>query len=185
MANRKTCHHIVWVLLSLMEVGMGNQLIAQVEIGRAVLMQMLWKVPIEIPHHLSTIDHEDQNYDKMLMQHPSFNRNQTWYLGRKRTPTLCWCSGCLCPCIVQSNNLHFYMQGLLFLPKEQKLLIQSCGCLSTRCTSGITTWNSNIKPLLNQEVFIDASLNAILSREKQFIVRQGVNINLENLTIMK
>ena len=72
-----------------MEVGEGNQLIAQVEIGHAVLMQMLSKVPIEIPHHLSVIDNEDRNYDQMLMQHPLFNRNQTWYLGRKRTGTPC------------------------------------------------------------------------------------------------
>ena len=85
-----------------MEVGEGDQLIAQVEIGHAVLMQMLSKVPIEIPHHLSVIDNEDRNYDQMLMQHPLFNRNQTWYLGRKRTGTPCRCSGCLHPRIAQS-----------------------------------------------------------------------------------
>ena len=47
MVNCKT--HIVWVLLNLMEVGEGNKLIAQVEIGHAALMQMLSKVLIEIP----------------------------------------------------------------------------------------------------------------------------------------
>ena len=59
MANRKTCHRIVWVLLYLMEVGEGNPLIAQVEIGHAALMQMLSNVSTEILHCLSTIDNED------------------------------------------------------------------------------------------------------------------------------
>ena len=43
--------------------------------------------------------------------------------------------------------------------------------------------SNNIKPILNQEILIDPSLNAILSREKESIERQGVNINPENLTI--
>ena len=105
-----------------MQVGKGNQLIAQVETGHAALIQMLSKVPTEIPHHLSTIDNEDRNYDQMLMQHPLFNRNQTCHLGCKPTGTPCRCSGCLHPRIVQSNDLHFYVQGLLFLPKEQKVV---------------------------------------------------------------
>ena len=50
-----------------MEVSEGNRLIAEALIGHAVLMQMLSKVPIKIPYHLSTIDNEDRNYDQMLM----------------------------------------------------------------------------------------------------------------------
>ena len=61
MADFKTCHHIVGVLLNLMQVGEGNQLIAQVETGQAVLMQMFSTVLTEMPHHLSTIDNEDRN----------------------------------------------------------------------------------------------------------------------------
>ena len=120
----------------------------------------------------------------MFMQHSLFNRNQIWYLNRKLIGTLCQCSGSLRPRIVQSNDLHFYVQGLLFLPKEQKVVDTKLRfCLSARCTNGITSSNSNIKPLLNQEVLIDPRLNAIPTREKESIVRQGVNINLENLTI--
>ena len=59
MTNRKTCHRIAWVLLYLMEVGEGNQLIAQVEIGQAALMPMLSNVSTEILHRLSTIHYED------------------------------------------------------------------------------------------------------------------------------
>ena len=152
-----------------MQVGEGNQLIAQVENGHVALMEMLSKVPTEIPHHLSTIDNEDQNYDQMLMQHPLFNRNQTWYLGRKPTGTPSRCSGCLRPRIVQSNDLHFYVQGLLFLTKEQKVVDTKLRfCLSERCTNGITSSNNNIKPLLNSEVLIDLRLNAISTREKEY-----------------
>ena len=111
------------------------------------------------------------------MQHPLFNKNQTWYLGRKPKGTPCWCSGCLNSRIVQSNDLHFYVQGLLFLPKEQKVVDTKLRfCLSARCTNGITSANNNIKPLLNQEVLIHSRLNAISAREKESIVRQGVNI---------
>ena len=104
MANCKTCHHIIWLLLNLMQVGEGNQLISQV-----------------MTEQISTIDNEDRNYDQMRQQHPLFNRNQTWYLEHNPTGTPCRCSGCLRPRIVQNNNLHFYVQGLRFLPKKQKV----------------------------------------------------------------
>ena len=113
----------------------------------------------------------------MFMQHSLFNRNQTWYLKRKLTVTPCRCSGCLRPRIVQSNDLHFYVQGLLFLPKEQKVVDTKLRfCLSAQCTNGITSSNSNIKPLLNQDVLIDPRLNAISTREKESVVRQRVNM---------
>ena len=60
-------------MLILIQVGEGNQLIAEVGIGHAALMQMLSKMPIEIPHHISTIDNEGRKYDQMLMQYPLFN----------------------------------------------------------------------------------------------------------------
>ena len=41
-----------------MQVGEGNHLIAQVEIGHAALMEMLSKVPTEIPHYLPAIDNK-------------------------------------------------------------------------------------------------------------------------------
>ena len=97
LANSKTCHHIVWVLLNIMEVGEGNQLIAQVETGHVVLMQILSKAPTEIPHHISTIYNEDQKYNQILIQHSLFNRNHVWHLERKPTGTSYRCSGCLHP----------------------------------------------------------------------------------------
>ena len=148
MANCKTCHHIIWVLLNLVQVGEGNQLIDQVEIGHTALMEMFSKVPTEIPHHLPTIHKEGPNYDQMLMQHPLFNRNQNWYLGRKPTGTPGQCSGCLRP--RKRKVLHFNVQGLLFHPKEEKVVDTKLWfCLSEQCTNGITSSINNIKPLLN------------------------------------
>ena len=113
------------------------------------------------------------------MQHPLFNRNQTWHLGHKPTGPPCHCSGCLPPRIVQSNDLHFYVQGHLSFSKEQEVVDTKLRfCLSARCNNGITSSNNSIKPLHNQEVLIDLPLNAISTREKESIVRQGVNINL-------
>ena len=129
MANHKTCHHIACLLLNLMQVGEENQLIAQLEIGHVALMQMLSKVPTEIPHHLSTIDNEDQNYDQMLMQHSWFNRTQTWYLGCKPAGTPCRCSSCLRPHKYSPKAMtYIYMcKGFCFFQRSKKLLIQSYG----------------------------------------------------------
>ena len=111
------------------------------------------------------------------MQHPL-------YLGRKPTGTPYRCSDCLCPHIVQSKGLHFYVQTLLFLPNEQKVVDTELRfCLTAGSTNGITSSNNNINPLLNKEVLIDPRLYAISTREKESIVRQGVHINLENLRI--
>ena len=130
-----------------MQVGEGNYLIAQVEIGHTALMQMLSKVPTEIPHYLPAIDNKDRNYDQILMQHSLFNRNQTWYLGRTLTGTPFRCSGCLCPRIVQSKDLHSYVQGFLFLPEEQNVVDTKLQfCLSAPCTNGMTSSNNDIKP---------------------------------------
>ena len=162
MANPKTCHHIVCMLLNLIENCEGNQLITHAEIEHATLMQMLSKAQLEIPHHLSTIDNESENYDQILMQHPLFNRNQTLCPGCKPVGTPRRCSGSLRPRIIQSSELHFYMQGLLFLSKEEKVVGTKLHfCLATRCTIGIASSNNNITPLLNQEVLVDPRLNAI------------------------
>ena len=131
---------------------------------------MLSKVSTEIPHHLSTIDNEDQNYDQLLMQHPLFNINQTWHLGHLPTEPPCQCSGCLPPRMVQSNDLHFYVQGHLSFSNEQEVVdIMLRFCLSARCNNGITSSNNSIKPLHNQEVLIYLPLNAISTREKKSI----------------
>ena len=58
-ANRRTCHHIVWPLLNLCNISKGTQLLAQVDIGRSVLENLILKVPDEVPGILTRI-HSDR-----------------------------------------------------------------------------------------------------------------------------
>ena len=116
---------------------------------------MLSKVSTEIPHYLSTIDNEDQNYDQLLMQHPLFNRNQTWHLRHMPTGPPCQCSGCLRPRMVQSNDLHFYVQGHLSFSKEQEVVdIMLRFCLSARCNNGIISSKTVSSPYIAKNFWL-------------------------------
>ena len=75
ISNRRTCHHIVWLLLNLCNISEENQLLAQVDIGRSVLQNLILKVPDEIPDSLTRID-SDRIYDDKLINHPLFQRDQ-------------------------------------------------------------------------------------------------------------
>ena len=113
-ANRRTCHHIVWPLLNLCNISEGTQLLAQVDIGRSVLENLILKAPDEIPDSLTRIHCDHTFYDK-LINHPPSQRDQMWYLGRKVPGSPCRCSGCLHPWCIQNNDLHLYVQGLRLL----------------------------------------------------------------------
>ena len=110
-ANRRTCHHIVWPLLNLCNISKGTQLLAQVDIGRSVLENVILKAPDEILDSLTRI-HCDHNFYDKLINHPPSQRNQMWYLGRKVSESACRCSGCLHRWCIQNNDLHLYVQGL-------------------------------------------------------------------------
>ena len=74
------------------------------------------------------------------------------------------------------------MQGILFLPKERKVVDTKLRVfLLTWCTNGITSSNNDIKPFLNQEVLVDPHLNAASTREKESLVRQDANNGVEVL----
>ena len=75
IANRRTCHHIVWSLLNLCHINDGTQLLAQVDISRSVLGNLILKVRHEIPDKLTRI-HLDQTYNDKLINHPPFQRDQ-------------------------------------------------------------------------------------------------------------
>ena len=130
--------------------------------------------------YISKLPKNKNNF--FLFQHLLFDKNQTLHLGRKSTGTPCLCSGCLIPPIVQSNHLHFYVQGILFLPKERKVVDTKLRVfLLTWCTNGITSSNNDIKPFLNQEILVDPHLNAASTREKESLVRQDANNGVEVL----
>ena len=74
-ANRRTCHHILWPLLNLCNISEGTQLLAQVEIGRRVLENLILKVSDEIPDSPMRI-HNDRTYNDKSISHPAFKRDQ-------------------------------------------------------------------------------------------------------------
>ena len=102
IANRRTCHHIVWTLLNLCNISEGNQLLAQVDIGRSVLENLILKVPDEIPGSLTRI-RIDRTYND---NHLPSRRDQMWYLGRKVSASPYLCSGCLHLQCIQNNDLY-------------------------------------------------------------------------------
>ena len=87
IANWRTCHHIVWSLLNLYNISEGNQLLADLEVGRSVLENLILKVPSKIRDSLTRI-HSDSNYSDKLINYLLFRRDHMWYLGRKMSGSL-------------------------------------------------------------------------------------------------
>ena len=70
IANRRTCHYIVWPLLNLCNISEGTQLLGQVDIGRNVLENLILKVPDEIPDSLTRIRSDRTYNDKLITMIP-------------------------------------------------------------------------------------------------------------------
>ena len=138
IANRRTCHHIVWPLLNLCSISEGTHLLAQFGIGRRGIENLILKVPDEIPGSLTRI-HSDRIFNDKLINHPPFQRDQMWYLGRRVSGSLCLCSGCLRPRCIQNNDLHLYVQGLLLLKKQRVVDTELRFCLSARSVNLISS----------------------------------------------
>ena len=165
IVNRITCEHIVWLLLDLCNISEGNQLLAQVDIGRTVLENLILKVPDEIPDSLTRI-HSDRTYDNKLINQPLFQRDQVGHLCRKVSGSPCCCSGCFHPRCIQNNDLHLNVQSL-FLLKEQRVVDTKLRfCLSARCVNGISSSYNNIRPLGNKSVLLNPQLERITAAEK-------------------
>ena len=164
IANRRTCHHIVWPLLNLCNISKGTQLLAQVDIGRSVLENLILKAPDEILDSLTRI-HCDHNFYDKLINHPPSQRNQMWYLGRKVSESACRCSGCLHPWCIQNNDLHLYVQGLRLLKEQRFIDTKLRFCLSARSINGISSSYNNIRQLGNKSVLRDPQREIIPSAE--------------------
>ena len=156
IANRRTCHHIVWPLLNLCNISEGTQLLAQVDIAtcdcnlhivtyNCQLAQVGSVIPDKIPDSLTRIL-SDRTYNDKLINHPPFQRDQMWYLGRKASGSLCLCSGCLHPRCIQNNDLQLYVQGLLLLKERRVVDTKLRFCLPARCVNGISSLYNN-RPL--------------------------------------
>ena len=177
IANWTTCHHIVWLLLNLCNISEGNQLLAEVDIGRSVLESLILKVPDEISDSLTRI-HSNCTYDDKLINHPLFQRDQMWYLGRKVSGSPCRCSGCLRPRCIQNNDLYLYVQGLLLLKEQCIVNTKLRFCLSARCANGISSSYNNVRPQGNKSVLLDPQLERTTATEKEKVIAEKFNIDM-------
>ena len=173
IANWRTCHHIVWLLLNLWNIIEGNQLLAQVDIGSSLLENLTLKVADEIPDSLTRI-REDRTYDDKLINHPLFQREQMWYLGRKVSGSPCCRSRCLRPRCIQNVDLHLYVQGLLLLKEQRVVDTKHIFCLSACYVNSISSSYNSIRPPGNKSVFPDPQLR-ITAAEKEKVTKEILN----------
>ena len=157
ITNRRTCHHIVQPLLNICNISQGTQLLAQVDIGRSVLENLILKVPDEIPDSLTTI-HIDRTYNYMLINYPPFQRDQMRHFGRKVSESPYFCSGCFHPRCIQNNDLQLYVQDLFLLKQQRVVGTKLSFCLSAGSVNVISRSYNNIRPLGNKSFFLTHNL---------------------------
>ena len=178
IANRRTCHHIVWPLLNLCNISEGNQPLAQADIGRSVLENLILKVPDETQDSL-TIIHSDRTYYDELIEHPPFQRDQMWYLNRNVSESPSRYSGWPHARCIQNNDLHLYVQGLLLLKEQLVVDTKLRFCLSACSVNGISSLYNNIRPLGKKSVLLDPQLEIITAAENEKVIAQKFRIDMD------
>ena len=167
-ANWRTCHHIVWPLLNLWNISERTQLLAQVYIGKECV---------------TTRIHSDRTYNDKLINHRPFQRDQMWYLGSKVSGSPCLCSGCLHPRYIQNNDLHMCVKDLLLLKQQSVVDTKLSFCLSAGSVNVISSSYNNIRPLGNKSVLLDPQLEIITAAEKEKVIAEKCNIDMDSLTV--
>ena len=117
------------------------------------------------PDSLTRI-HSDRTYNDKLINHPPFQRDQMWYLGRKVSGSSCLCSGCFHPWCIQNNDLHLCVKDLLLLNEQRAVDAKLRFCLSTGSVNVISSSYNNIRPLGNKSVLLDPQLEIITAEGK-------------------
>ena len=161
----------------------NDQLLAQTDISVSSFQRLLNQLPDRIPNALKIINDGVREYNQKLRDHEKFDLHQTWYVSRKNTrPSRC--SGCLQAKKIMPGDLHFYVQGLLYLEKDYKVVETKLRfCLTTSCTTNITSSFNNIRPLAGT-ILRDPSLNEISQAELDRIKDRGFNIeDIDSISI--
>ena len=133
-----------------------------------------------MPDSLTRI-HSDRTYDDRLINHPLFQRDQMWYLRRTVSGSPCRCSRCLRPRCIQNNDLHLYVQGLLL--KEQRVVDTKLRFCLSACSVNNISRSYNIRPRGNKSVFPDPQLERITAAEKEEVIAEKFNIDIDRLIV--
>ena len=185
--SRKTCHHIVWLFLNLFDISENDQLVAQTKIGALSFLRLANAMPAEIPTLLKTQRDADRRFSQKLKEHSKFSTSQTWYLSRKRTTKPARCSGCLKPRTIVTGYLHLYVDGLLYLEKDDRVVETKLRfCISSSCVRDIKSSLNNIRSIESDTVIqIDSALNGVTQAELNTIKANSIKVaNLENVQIL-
>ena len=178
---------IVWTLLNLFKIDESDQLLAQTNIGVAAFDRLVLSMPDIIPQELSQLRTNQRRFSEKLARHAKFNDPQIWYLARKSSTKPCRCSGCLLPRKILPGQLHFYVNGLLHVEKNDQVVETKLRfCLSRNCVTNICSRLNNVKSLTSDcLIFKDSSLNGLTPHELETIKDTALQIDdLENIPLL-
>ena len=125
-----------------------DKLLAQTDIGVSSFQRLLNQMPDSIPNALKIKNDGVREYNQELRDHEKFDLLWTGYVFRKNTSRPTSCSDWLQPKKIMPGDLPFYIEGLLYLEKDDKVVETKLRFhLATSCTTNITGSLNNIRPL--------------------------------------
>ena len=95
----------------------------------------------------------------------------------------CLCSGCFHPRCIQNNDLHLCVQDLLLVNEQRFVDAKLRLCLSAGSVNVISSSYNNSRPLGNKSVLLDPQLEIITAAEKEKVIAEKCNIDMDSLTV--
>ena len=136
---------------------------------RLILVSLLSSVFLEkyltVPNALKIVNDGVREYNQKLGDHEKLDLTQTLFVSRNHTSRPSRCSGCVQPKKIIPGDLHFYVEGFLYLEKCDKVVETRLRfCLATSCTTNLIRYLNNIRPLTGT-ILRDPSLTEISQAE--------------------
>ena len=153
-ADRRTCIHIVWCFNKLCSVDLSSDMMAQVSLEEFELQSLTLALPSTIPPLLAVCQQSNARvFNDLIKNHPKFDIINDWYVGIKRSQKPCRCGGCLVVGIIKCGDLHLFTKGILYLPKQNKVVETTMRfCVKRSCVQNITSSFTNIRPMLETQL---------------------------------
>lgn len=133
-ADRKTCCHVIWLLLNLFGMEEEGNILAQDSLDRSTLSVLYQKCHDNVPEALSKCFERPVKriFHPLITSHDLCDTEQTWYVQRKKRKAST-CAGCLKKDI---DCIYLAVYGLIFL-KAQNLVVQTMHrfCPSRSCVT--------------------------------------------------
>ena len=125
----------------------SNSVLAQIELSQEIFDEMRESLPHELPESVTQCENGQTSSPK-LKNHPRFENEQVWYLSAKKSGAPSRCSSCEIPKQIKIGDLHLYVEGLLYLEKDDRVVETKLQfCLKRKCVTNINSSYNNIRPL--------------------------------------